>query len=378
MSFFAKSRMAKVKLVYAVVFIMSFLGLSHQSNVYAQVFLEDYLYMPTDSRNGKLFLHNPAGVSTDQVWITYGRQSSLRRSKVTALTGGGAEQRSFRVSDVNHGFGFMSPLGGGAAFGLSGQYLGRDLEADNENRSEVSREVFRRKQGSAKFVVDLTADIRTGRNDRSDYFGRKTGYVVGVYYDKGDWGVGIANSPPMRGKASVMGEEKIIALPAKTTLESHYTYRGFVVGASVERWYYQRDDRSLPSTSSEDQRRISLNGLDIDQFLHDVEAISVCVDRQVRSELLLRGGVSQRRASFLFDGNIVPGHDPNRERALMYYLYHFAGAYVQNDFRAELQWSLFTRKVDDFSDNLNWHGTGRYEAYESKGQSIMVTLSFVK
>src|SRR5690606_2379156 len=94
------------------------------------------------------------------------------------------------------------------------------------------------KHWEARFGVELLPDTRAAfgyryyhidRNvlgsfdlndaDRTRYRGAMTGYVVGVYHDEADFGVGAFHSPPMRGKSEIQGEQKIITAPGTYGLD---------------------------------------------------------------------------------------------------------------------------------------------------------------
>ncbi len=359
--------------------------------------IDGRLRMATDASSTNLFMANPAAVMPNRTWISYVRLTEDREYSYTAGNGQNTDDRESEIAEVDHAFGVLVPLGGGAAFGVTGQFLGTDMESSSESRSEAVDENFRRRMGSIRAIVDLTPVLRFGfeyrmtevraqvrgsfnvsAQDSTRYLGRVAGYALGLFYEANNMGLGVSTAPAMRGKAEVEGEEKVITEPGALAIDAYFKQGAYVYGIAAERRNYQRDERAEAATSPNDQRTMSLNGLDFEQFYMPTDLVMVGMDYQVKQDIWLRGSMGRQWGVFLFDEEEVPGGNEDLESAVSSYVARVALAFVKADFRAEIAVGQTWRSADEIFDTEGWFGARQNSDYKGTARTIAMSFSFVQ
>lgn len=359
-------------------------------------YIEDDSRTATDVANGNVFIGNPAAIFPGKTWITY--QNSKSINKYTAITNdNGPVQADASLTTTYHGLGISYPLGGGAAVGLTGQQIGKDTEVRVDNRNNLFEESMRTKNFSGKFIIDLTPKLRGGiaykiteermdvlgnffidEDDRTKYLGSMTGYSLGFFYDMSNGGFGLGHSPGMRGKAEVQGEEKIVSQRGYTVLDFYRESNKRRFGLVYKVWQYKRDDRAEIVQSFVDQRNMSLNGIDLEQFLFDTELVMLGLDWPVNNDTYFIASAGRYKGVFLFDGEVVPGDDQDNEFPLTSITYKAGFSYIKNDFKLTAIYSIWNKELENFQDRSFWLSARQYDSYESKQTNLTFSISFVK
>lgn len=349
--------------------------------------------MATDIANDSLFLDNPATVFPSRVWISYLRLQHNRKTDVVEADD--QTTQSYDAKDLDQALAAVIPMGGGSAVGLTGEFASLDISANNEQ--STAQEKFRTRAGSARFIADMTNSLRlgfaynykevqasiggnfgVGADDRTGYRAGMGGYSVGFFFEGHDSGFGMGYQAPMRGKAEVEGEEKIFSEPGTICADAYYSKPNKTsFGLAMQRHVYKHDDRRIPSTSPENQRRISLNGTDFDQFYYPVQTILAGFDYPIETNVLIRLSLTLEKSVFLFNGDEIPGGNEREESTASGRGLTIAGRYDTSEFKAEVGISELRREAGSISDTRGWFGSGRYEDYESKVRNFFILFSFV-
>jgi len=359
-------------------------------------YLEEESRLATDGASGSVFVENPAAIEASKTWITYANVKTQKKYDVVVNDNVETDVNAL-IDSTYHGAGISYPLGGGAAFGLAAQQIGRDLETRVDGRNNVFAESERVKHFSGKFIIDLTPNLRGGfayrwtevrkdilgnfnisENDRTKYLGTMTGYNLGIFYEKGKGGIGIGHHPGMRGKADVQGEEKIVTQRGYTVIDGYKESGKNRYGLVIKKYQYKRDDRAEVVDSFVDQRRMSLNGIDLEQFLFDTEFIMIGIDHKLNNEVDLKASLGRYKSVFLFDGEDVPGDDQDDEFPITSNIFSVGLTYGKSDFKVSGAYTLWERELEDFQDNDFWLSARQYDSYKAQRKTISVSISFVK
>src|SRR5690606_30687900 len=189
--------------------------------------VEDHLLHATSSRGTHLFPLNPAvhgfqPLEGGLIMLRQSRSSELDQSESNDDT------LTTESSQAIVGFATQTDLGAGAGFGLTHQIKYQQTDSETSgNRNNVREEFTKQTQTAAKLLVELTSQIKAGMAIRylyldttliGNYFvGERTavkttlvGYGSGLALNFSKGGLGYSYYPPLRGKAEVLGEEKII------------------------------------------------------------------------------------------------------------------------------------------------------------------------
>ena len=358
--------------------------------------IEDRAATPTDGRALHPFQHNPAIVDLEKFGFVAVYDSTTKKSAMIGSKGTGnqADIEYERPTKIQ-ALALQVPLGG-AALVLSGQFKGDDLTGRTSARNRAITEYYRERRYEGRFALELVSktkfafaykyhqvqqDIYGSFNldslDRTPYKGTMSGYSAGVFYEDSHLGAGLFHVAPMRGKSEIFGEQKIISYPGLTGFDGFYQLKsGVILGLSYKRWLYKADDRTELSTSPDDDRTISLGGLDVDQFFYRTQAIGVGADLTIVPDIELRLGVIRQDGVFQFADNVVPGDRPDDDKALQYQIYK-AGIRIQKQkVGAEFMLVQSARLGDDIRDSRSVFGHGRYSDYEAKEQGAYIALSF--
>lgn len=357
--------------------------------------LEDKTSFGTNASSRHLFHYNPALIQVDKTIISAVHVAGKRTYSVVGSPDTAPTRLDSTLEEKEQAGGILIPMGG-ASLGLTHAFVARDSLHSNENVNSDAKETERERRWGLRFVVDLTATSRFGfayryaeiqnqiygnygmqNEDFSAYRGSLNGYTIGFSHDAGAWGFGIYHAPPMRGKADVEGEQKIVTEPGTSGIDLIARPSAELnVGASITRWFHKRDDFAPLSTSPIDQRRMSLNGIDLEQYLFPVQTIQVGMDYFFKKEWSVRLAASKNTATFIFDEAVIPGEDRNREQRFDWYGAKAAGAYTKDTFHLELGKIYGQRKKSRFVDRQGTFGHGVYANYKAKDDFFFLALSF--
>ena len=361
---------------------------------------EDRIGMPTDAENRSIFTRNMSMVKIDKAIIDVSQVTGKRKIDVIGDPGtGNQEVIQYDIEEKDQAVGFLLPLGG-ASFGADTTLTTKDVTVQIErNGGGELTETFRDRTWRLHFLVDLTRDTHAGfsyrylqmendllgefflsRDDRTDYLGELSGYMVNFYSTSKAFGWGGYYAPPLRGKSEIEGEQKILTTPGTAGLNFVYTgNKKWTLGFEATKWFYKSDDRGELSTSPDDQRTISLNGLDIEQRLLNTQRMSLGADFMIKKDVKIRANVYKQDAVWLFRGDLVPGDDVRSETAMTYRGSKIALHYDQKQFYLQFGIIRVTRDLDSFRDtnqDESWFGHRTYGSYSVQEEYSFLGLGF--
>ncbi|WP_141736074.1 hypothetical protein [Oligoflexus tunisiensis] len=303
------------------------------------------------------FQVNPAAIPTDRTIIGGLRLDRREESRYLINPDGNAPARIQHATNKRDvALGFQLPLGG-AAFGLSGDEHSRQITGKSDQRNGEVFEEFWVRDYKMKFVVDLLPQLRgaftfryqsheadllggygVGNDDRTRYKGTMSGYSLGVNYKVGNaLNIGVFTAPPLRGKATIEGEQKIITDPGLGGLELGFKYSDRLsLGLSVLKWSYKHDDRDEDTTSPVNQRNIFLRGVEVEQYFRKTLAIGIGAEFAILPMVGVKGSITKQEGVFLFDPTLVPGDNKDVETKLVSNELRLGGFIRNNQFFVEL------------------------------------------
>lgn len=341
------------------------------------------------------FQVNPAAIPTDRTIIGGLRLNRTEESRYLINPNNNAPaqiQHTTNKKDV--AIGFQIPLGG-AAFGLAGDEHSRQISGKSDQRNSDAFEEFWVRDYKMKFVVDLLPELRgaftfryqshqadllggygVGNNDRTRYKGTMSGYSLGVNYRVKNISIGAFTAPPLRGKATIEGEQKIISDPGLGGLEVGITYSDRLsLGLSVLKWSYKHDDRDEDATSPEDQRDIFLRGVEMDQYFRKTLAIGIGAEFAILPVVGIKGSITKQEGVFLFDPTRVPGDNTDVETKVTSNELRVGGFIRNKQFFAELVLLKASKSKDEIRVRRN--GVTALGSYKHDDSSNVVVLGAV-
>jgi hypothetical protein len=341
------------------------------------------------------FQVNPAAIPTDRTIIGGLRLVRTEESRYLINPNNNTPaQIKHTTNKKDVGLAFQIPLGG-AAFGLSGDEHSRQITGKSDQRNSEAFEEFWVRDYKMKFVVDLLPELRgaftfryqshqadllggygVGNNDRTRYKGTMSAYSLGVNY-KAQYGtIGLFTAPPLRGKATIEGEQKIISDPGLGGLELGWTFSDRLsLGLSVLKWSYKHDDRDEDATSPEDQRDIFLRGVEIDQYFRKTLAIGIGAEFAILPVVGIKGSITKQDGVFLFDPTRVPGDNKDVETKITSNELRVGGFIRNKQFFAELVLLKASRSKDEVRVRRN--GVNAIGSYKHDDSSNVVVLGAV-
>ena len=321
------------------------------------------------------------------------------RNKETHVIGNPANNPSklrFDYDEKDQGGGVLAPLGG-AAVGLDGAFSSGDLKATTDQRNSESVETLRERRGQMHFAVAFTNDTRAAfayrytyierdvlgsfnlrRGENTTYKGSFSGYKLGLFHQQPAFGVGVYNAPAMRGKASVEGEQKILAAPGVVGVAGYVNGSLLRFGLGAQQFYYKKDDRRRRSTSEITQRQISLNGLDLDQYFFKTRRLMAGFDFNAQKQVALRGTVYRVTGVWLFDPDELPEKEKEKQQTMTYNGGRLALCFTTDGVRFELGLEKETRSASAIRDSQGSLGFGGYGSYEVTSDTAFVDLVFLQ
>lgn len=281
--------------------------------------IEDHLLHATSSRGTQLFPLNPASRGFEPLQGGVVLMKTNRSSELNQEANDN-DKLSTEVEQSLLAVGSMTDLGAGAGLGLSHQIKFHQADSKTSLAPDNVREEFTKQtQSAVNLLVELTANVKAGMAIRylyqdttvlGNYFTDfrtpiKTtlvGYGSGLALNFAKGGLGYAYYPPLRGKAEILGEEKIIVEAGQIVADGFYAVNDKVaVGVMIKTWLHELDDRATGTTANDDnQTGISLYGLDVDQYVFPERLVLVGADYEASAKTALSISVGQETASFNF------------------------------------------------------------------------------
>ncbi len=365
-------------------FIVCLVGSSRlmAENVEERAWSVSSLLMPN------IFQLNPANISTEKTIFSGLRLTKNEESKYRFNPNSNnptSAQHKTEKKDI--ALGFQLPLGG-ASFGLAADEYSRKVSGRTDARTTDLVEEFWTRDYKMRFVVDLLPELRAGFTfryqsleadllgaynlnnlDHTRYKGTMSGYSLGVNYRIQAVSLSALTAPPLRGKATIEGEQKIISDPGLGAIELGFSPNDQQSLTLVAmKWTYKHDDRDDETTSPIDQRNIFLRGIDLDQFYRKTLAVALGAEFALTPVIGFKGSYVRQDGVFLFDGDKVPGDDDNAETKIRSNEFR-AGAFLRNkQFFAELLLTKTQRSKDTIKVNrgeLNLRELGSYKHTDS-------------
>lgn len=345
---------------------------------------EESLQQATDSNSTHLFTLNPAVLTPKGL---QGGALLLRQSRTSSLdhTGTGGDKLSTEVQDEYECAALLVDLGAGAGLGVSHQLQFHKAETSDETskNGRSLAETVKIQRSTLRLMVELTTELHAAINIRYLYrdtsiFGdpfmspgeetryktTMVGYGSGFVYQFKNAAAAYTYYPPLRGKTDVEGEEKIVVEPGQIGFDGYFEARkDLVVGLLAKRWLNEVDDLASGTTAADNQTKISLYGLDPDQYLFRKQLIMLGADWSFNKQAALRFSIGQELADLNFKDLLIYSRAGVRQRGsgneeLKYNRYRAMLRFGDKGVEADAGLGIVSRKYD-FSDDMNG---GSYKA----------------
>jgi hypothetical protein len=362
--------------------------------VYAQA-VEAKASMVTDSAIEAPTALNPAVASVDKLSIYAYQATQSGETDTIGDPSSNANKVHYVYDEKDQGGGFVVPMNG-AAIGLEGTMSSGNLHATIDQRINESNETLRQKNGNLRILVNIDREtrmafvyrlhyierdvlgafnLRSGEN--TTYKGNLTGYKIGIFHQRQDFGIGAYNAPAMRGKAEVDGEQKILSESGTAGFDAFYNMAALRLALGIERFYYKRDDRRELSTSTDTQRRFSLNGLSLEQYFFATERSRVGVDFLLKRQAVIRTMVYQTKGEWLFEPERSPGGESRNRQEMKFNGGKISFLFDGVTARLELGLQKEARKRGIIRDSQGSFGFRTYGEYDSAVDTAFVDVTFL-
>ena len=148
-------------------------------------------------------------------------------------------------------------------------------------------------------------------------------------------------------------------------------------GVALTRWFFKKDERMEISTSPVDQRNISLNGIDLDQYLFPIQKIMLGMRYQLKQKNYIVVNVFQQESIFHFFEDSLPGD--NREDLASFRYLGLNATFMLTRDRYRLEGGLRlvpSREQSTIRDNTFKLGHRDYVDYKASERTFVLALSF--
>lgn len=271
------------------------------------------------------FVFNPALLDFNRQYVTLLGKQGNKDSKITASPNNNTQTIKYKEENDILVLSALWPFGGGSG-GLSYAKDELSLKVNNSSASRILIEKKVYESYQMKFVIQMTPNLNFGflyqyvqeenhlygafflsDDDMSYYKAFMSGYRIGLLYTGSNYKLGAYSAPPLRGKALIDGESKITTDSGSGGVDFLYKVNQRTqIGLGITRWFYKIDERMERSTSPIDQRNISLNGTDIDQYLSKIQNVRFGFKHQISHNIQLVGTLGQQTSVFHFNENTNP------------------------------------------------------------------------
>jgi hypothetical protein len=350
--------------------------------------------MPTDGAASHLFLSNPATHMPSS-----GSEAGIlaARTKRTSMIehqdeGGDKVETASQFETVAAAF--MADAGAGMGVGIGHAAEFREWSTDFAERGGPDRsESTRFDQTTARAAIELTEGLNAGFSARllrrqvsvlgddglgpdeaTHYKVSFFGYSAGMAWKADRFGVSYAYEPPLHGKARVEGEDRIVVEPGRIELDAFFKpNEQCTLGLLARRALNEVDDLASGTTAEDDQTRISLYGLDPDQYVIPDRTVMVGVDWKATPAIWIRLAAGEERATFNFRDYFVYSQidarqdQDDKDEGLRYYRYRAAAEWSQGKLQAAAALGYWKRERD-LPSSMNGG------SYEGKGTEMRLTL----
>lgn len=362
------------------------------SQLYADV-LEERVWTGISQQVRSPFQMNPAALPTSEAVLSLIQLKQDEEASYVYNPNNNAAKAEHKTEAKDLAIAGQYPLGGAAA-GLSIDQYNRAVKAKHENRNGTQEESMGVREYKMNFGIDLTGEFRTAfsfryqaleadllgshflsNQDRTRFKGTRSGYAIGGFYQLKGMGIGLYTVRPLRGKATIEGEQKIISDPGFDGLDFGLDASDRLkFKISAVRWTHKRDDRDDDSTSPVDQRGIMLRGLEIDQYYRKTQALGLGVEFLLTPMIGLKGSFTRQQGVFLFDAKALPGQRENLETAMDYNDLK-AGLGLRNkEFMAEILFYRYKREKSNVTVQRGDVGIGQLGSYSASRDGILLSL----
>lgn len=280
--------------------------------------------LATDSASTQLFLLNPALLKP----VGTRSAGQVTQSKRDASLSHDDDSVSSESTDESLAAAALMDLGAGAGLGVSHQILFRKTETElgSDSVRQQKREELAKVQHSAiRLIVELTEQVRAGVAIRylykdvailgepflgpgevTHYNTTLVGYGAGVSYFTKSAALSYTYYPPLRGKTEVYGEELIVVEPGVISLDAMLQPKErWTFGLLAQRWLNEVDDLAKGTTAADNETKISLYGLDPDQYVFPKQLFMVGFDFEVTKAFLARLSIGQETATLNYNDLLV-------------------------------------------------------------------------
>lgn len=354
---------------------------------------EDHLRMPSDPAATHLFLINPAYYKPSAL---QGGALFLRDQRTTKLDQSASNNDVITSEVKNEGLmaAALVDLGAGAGLGVSHQQLFNSSETSfqSQDNGVAKKETAKIQHTAVKIFVELTSELRAGMAIRylykdvallgdpginqaqlTRYRTSMIGYGSGLAYLTPKGGLGCSYFPPLRGKAVVSGEEKIVVESGDITCDGFaQPIPKWTFGLTVKRWIHEIDDLATGTTAANNQTEISLYGLDPAQYVFPQQLIMLGADFEVNQTTVLRFAVGRQSDDFNFRDlvryNRVAVNTGSAAEKMEYYRARVMLKFTNK--AVELNGGIGTvlKQQHEFPSSMN------SATYESNGQELFATV----
>ena len=342
------------------------------------------------------FKYNPAFLNFNKTNYDLIALDLSRSTRVVGSPDGNRQDISYARKDKTLAVGAMFPIGGGSV-GVSYISTSERLETDNSVLSRILEESKQDSIYAMKFSLELSPQINfgfhyqykqndnsilgsffTSDDDRTSYKAFISSYRIGLSYKFNNCLAGAYTAPAGRGRSLIDGEYKIVAESGSGGLEvSCQKSSSLQWGVAATRWFFRRDDRLELSTSPVNQRNISLNGVELDQYLFPIQNIRLSVKKKINKIWLLLN-LAQQEAVFHFNEEGLPGDDRENVPSFKYLRMMVAASLKRNNLNLQLAYLISERSQGSIIDNTSKLGHRTYSDYNLSDKSILFSLSFKK
>lgn len=335
------------------------------------------------------FGDNPAAYLPKETAVSIEVDQATNKHGVET-TGSNPSTADFITFDNRTEFAYVIPSGPGFAFGLTGLIDNQTIESqfDGGGTTRTFMETFQRTEGGIRMIIGLTDKMRVGLNlnyqslranvvgsffvnesDRTTYSGTLFGYGLGVVLGDKAASFGLIYAPPMKGKARVEGESKILADPGLSAIQMTFEISPQVrLGGNARKWMHRRDDRSKPYINATNQRQISLAGADNERDLLPDQELQIGVDFALAAGSWIRLSGTSRQSEFVFDEEDVPGDKSNADNRFTSYV---ATAALQ----VTGQKSDFQVGAASHQRQLDFRQGGSERKYKAKETTVFLSIA---
>jgi hypothetical protein len=360
------------------------------SSAQAQFDLERKFAQGTDASAHHLFLINPSTVMSKGLEIDGLVGRGTYTSSLESDRNGNINEIKSDGQDDILGAGILADCGAGLSLGVNHLRSFHRSSSKDSNARTPKEEGRAGQMTMARAVVEITDKLHLGiavrqyqleenvignmnvqASSNTVYRGSMFGTGGGLNLLLGSVNLAVAYHAPLKGKADISGEEKIITDPGISEAAIAFAHGTMVFGLAIRRNVYKHDDRVDGSTVNDNRNtRIDLFGLDPEEttifFLDHYQA---GFDMKISDKTTTRFSIAKENVEFNFDRqNALPGDNANSQR---YGFYKLTGGILLQASRFLLNLGAnFSTKDHKFS-----RGNGNDFHYKSQGRDLFAMIS---